>query len=1082
MKKSFIAFLLLPLLCFAENLVKNGDFSIKNEQGDFPACWEKVNAGKTDYADASLIFHPGAERIRVENYIPLKTGRKYRLTLEAKAEDFSGQAGVYLTTLRWQGGLSLPAKAGTYDWSRMTGEISFDEPQEPRYRLILFAREKGKGKIHFRNISVVEMIDSASAAPFITAGTVAAPPAIDGVLDDDAWKGLPELTPFMKRGKYQFTEFALEQTRVKIGYDHQNLYVAFRNHQRCLDPARNTLDRFKADVRTHDSDLLKQDCNMVFISPDGGAERFYEIIINGAGTVTDALCQGPDYWTTGRNPRWESRTMTAVRVGDGKWDLEAAIPWESLDIKPSAGLEFTICLGRLNQDSNEGTTYFEMPRAFHVPEYFGKIRLGGPLPGWNSLQIGELKNGENTLTYQAPSAAFQASAAVSDDQKPVQTFTSPSSPLAYRLDANRFATVQFNFSDAKQPFLVSPAYRVNCVKRTIFTDKAQIELDGRPVNAGHFEASDGYYTVKGLTAPFEIATGVPENKIRFEQTPSALLINQSTLWPENDRKLYIAENSIQPLFLAAHHSNPVLNSLPYAFTLALPEEIGFAGASDFVRSGRQFQNLKTAEAGIRTIGGQTFRLFRVEIPGGLTEKPYYQNNDGIAILLKLGVSGQAFTIRDSRIFYWAEYGGGKVLEAPEKLDVVIYPPLRGMTPRRYITQMWGGVMVNLNRTELISAYIRETLVPVGINDLQNVWNLSKGTGMTHFCVINFLAFWGADARKFAEANSPARRIDHAGKQIGLDDYNPICPQVFLDNSEFQQIMEKGFRRYCQNYQYLNFDYESPAATGRISCYCPRCLSKFRETANIPAAQTIKPETVFQEYRSEWIAFSNRNLAEITAVFRKIVNGQGRKLTFYSGYQSERTREQYNVDWKLLAPHIDYAECGYQTPAETYLNTVKALGSTPLLTGVISGPWHFTSREMLYPIDKAFTIKGIVLGSKGFLCFNAPQLDGRSYHSMSEAAALLAKYEHIMYDGRIDHSAIRMNGAPNENWALFVHPGQSEQILIIYNDAPEHELKYMAELPAAMPVFTVVDEAPLGVLARIQGSVKPGDYHAFVLKP
>lgn len=1081
MKKLLAILLTLPLLAAAENLVKNGDFSVRNAKGDFPENWAKINAGEVVYVDSALIFRPGKERIRIENSLSLKTGRKYRLTLEVKAVDFSGQAGVYITNMRWDGGLSIPVKPGTYGWQPLSGEVSFGEPQESRYRLILFAREQGKGDIHFRNIKLEEVIDSNSETPFITAGFVGKPPVIDGALEDPAWEQLPELTPFMKRGKYPFTEFAIEQTEVKIGYDRRNLYVAFRNHQRCLDPVRNALDNFKADIREHDSDLSKQDCNMVFVSPDGGTDRFYEIMVNGSGTVTDAVCRAPDHWTTGRQSQWESKTVTAVRTGNGEWTAELSIPWESLGMTPAEGLEFSICLGRLNQDSNEGTTYFEMPKAFHVPEYFGRVRLGGALPGWKNQQIGELKNGENTLTCQAPTAVFKTVAAVSGDRKETRTFASAASPLSYRLDADRFATVQFSFASGDRPFLVTPAYRINCVKRSIFTDKARIELNGKTISTGHFETADGYYTIKGLDAPFEIGTGAPENKIRFEHTPTALLVNQSILWPENNRQLHIAENSIQPFFLAAGHSNPALNRLSYVFNLALPEEIGFAGASDFVRPS-QFPKLETAEAGAQTINGRQYRIFQVRVPDGLTAKPYYQNNDGIAILLKLETSGQTFTTRNSQIFYWADYGGGKILEAPEKLDVVIYPPLRGMVPRKYITEMWGGTMVNLNRRELIADYIHKTLVPGGFNNLQNARNFSEGTGMTHFCVINFLFFWGQDAAKFAEINSTARRINQAGQAVALDDYNPVCPQAFIDNPEFQRILEKGFRRYCENYQYLNFDYESPAATGRISCYCPRCLAKFREAAGIPAGKTLKPETVYQEYRSEWIAFSNRNLAGITGVFRRIINGFGRKLTFYSGYHSERTREQYNVDWKLLAPHIDYAECGYRAPAATYLGTIDALGTTPLITGVIAEPWHFTSRETAYPIDKAFTIKGIVLGSKGFLCYNAPQLDGRSYHSMSETAALLAKYEHILYDGQIDHNTIRMNGAPKENWALFTHPGQSERVLIIYNDSPERELKYTAELSVAMPVFTAVDETPLGSLNRIQGSVKPGDYHAFVLKP
>ncbi len=1062
-------------LLTAENLVKNGDFAIKNSDGKLPEHWQLKGEGNIVYNAPELAFELQGQTTRLENSLFLKSGRKYRLTLEVKTEDFKGNGGVYITNLKWRGGLAQTIPQGTYEWRQITGEITIAEPQEPRYRLILFVKAGNHGKIFFRNVKVEEIIDSQSKIPFITAGLLATPPVIDGKLDDDAWRKLPELTPFIKRGAPQFTDFAVEQSSVKAGYDSDCLYIAFRNRQRCLEPARNSLDQFKANVKDHDGNMSRQDCNLVFISPDGGTEMFYEISVNGIGTLTDAICRAPDYWTAGRDAKWSSNAAVATQIGDGEWTTEMAIPWKSLGITPEKGKEFTICLGRLNQDGNEGTTYFEMPRAFHTPEYFGKIRLGGSLPGWNNLQWDEIKNGENILKMENRAENLRTFIEVSDDRQPLRKFSGGQ----FRVDADRFSTIQLVFAGNEEVFQISPAYRINCIKQQIFVKgaSAQFKFGDKLLNDGQISIPDGLYDIKGLQAPFQLGSLDAENLVSFSRIPEAVLVNHTTLWPKQNREFHIAQNSLQPLFIAAYHNYPGLTDLPYVFNIAIPQDMNIVGASDFAKTNRQFAAMEFQAAGTVAVGPSQYKLFQVKIADGLKPKPYYQYNDGIVLMLKLNST----QTRKSRIFYWADFGNGKIIEAPGSLDVTIYPPLRNMTPKKFITEMCGGAIVNLNNHDLIRQYILHTLVPGGFNDLQNAHQFSKGTGITHYCIINFRTFWGHAAEKFAETRPESRRVNQSGQFVPLEDYNPICPREFVSNPDFQKILTTTFERYCRNYQHLKFDYERPVSTGDISCYCPACLDKFRLFAKLPGNAKIEPKNVYSEHRQEWISFVNQNLADIAGTFKKIINGFGSKLSFYSGYQSAKTREQYSVDWNLVAPHIDIANCGYRNPAELYLDTMKALGKTPLITGVLAAPWRFISQEAGYQVDKAFVIKGIVLGSKGFSCYNAPQLDGRSYHSMSEATALLAKYEHVMYDGQIDRSSVKIPEIPPENWALFTHPNHPEKILIIYNEINAKPLKYTATLHGKSAVLTAVDEQPSGTTDTISGTVVPGDYHAYVLK-
>lgn len=282
--------------------------------------------------------------------------------------------------------------------------------------------------------------------------------------------------------------------------------------------------------------------------------------------------------------------------------------------------------------------------------------------------------------------------------------------------------------------------------------------------------------------------------------------------------------------------------------------------------------------------------------------------------------------------------------------------------------------------------------------------------------------------------------------------------------------------------YINFDYEKPVLSGPLSCYCQRCLKRFKKSARIASNEKLDFKIIQAEYSRQWTHFMNKKLADLTGIIRDKVHAIERKLTFYSGYKSNKTLTQYGVDWKLIGPNIDYATCGYRTSTKIIKDTVSALGGTPIITGVIAAPWHFTSREPSQQIDKAFTIKGIVLGSKGFLCYNIPQLDGRSYYAMSETAAVLSKYEDIIYFGKIKNDWLSLEGVDKDHYALFEKSGNPKRILIIYNENIKKAVKFKVKMNDNYKIYDYfANKSFMTKNKNFEGIVAPQDFNTYCIE-
>ena len=158
---------------------------------------------------------------------------------------------------------------------------------------------------------------------------VAAPPAIDGALDDAAWLTAPWTEPFVDIRGEEWPDPYLA-TRARIVWDEDHLYIAAELEEPHL----------WATLVERDAILYREHDFEVFIDPDGDALDYYELEINALGTEFDLFLPRP-YQRAGKaNVAWDMEGLRTAVALDGTlndpsdedrgWTVEIAIPWGAL--------------------------------------------------------------------------------------------------------------------------------------------------------------------------------------------------------------------------------------------------------------------------------------------------------------------------------------------------------------------------------------------------------------------------------------------------------------------------------------------------------------------------------------------------------------------------------------------------------------------------------------------------------------------------------------------------------------------------------------------------------------------------------
>lgn len=143
-------------------------------------------------------------------------------------------------------------------------------------------------------------------------------PKIDGILDDIAWKDVPEAKGFTQfRPNVGVEDTEANKTIVKMTYDDAALYISALLFD---DPT-------KIDKQLSSRDNFgNADFFGIVINPNNDAQNDTEFFVFASGTQADAIANpsvGEDF---GWNAVWDS----AVKINDNGWSLEMKIPYRCL--------------------------------------------------------------------------------------------------------------------------------------------------------------------------------------------------------------------------------------------------------------------------------------------------------------------------------------------------------------------------------------------------------------------------------------------------------------------------------------------------------------------------------------------------------------------------------------------------------------------------------------------------------------------------------------------------------------------------------------------------------------------------------
>lgn len=156
---------------------------------------------------------------------------------------------------------------------------------------------------------------TAAAVPEYRAVRATRPPAIDGVLDDEAWSAAPEITSFTQRNPDEGKP-ASEQTVVRIVYDDTAIYVAAR-----MDDSEKP-----TSLLGRRDNSLASDWFRFYVDPHNDDRSGAAFWVNPANVQTDMVLYN-DGWN---DWNWDAVWSSAAKVRDGGWDVEMRIPFSQL--------------------------------------------------------------------------------------------------------------------------------------------------------------------------------------------------------------------------------------------------------------------------------------------------------------------------------------------------------------------------------------------------------------------------------------------------------------------------------------------------------------------------------------------------------------------------------------------------------------------------------------------------------------------------------------------------------------------------------------------------------------------------------
>jgi hypothetical protein len=211
------------------------------------------------------------------------------------------------------------------------------------------------------------------------ATATATAPAIDGLLNEAAWRTAAPLNSFIQRDPVQGVP-ANFATEVRFLYDDKYLYLASVCH--------DTIGRRQLRAPDMRRDFFPPDHDYLLIAIDGFRDErnAMAFVVNPYGAQRDVLIFDDKLADADWDGLWRVRTQR----GDSGWVAEIAIPWQTLRYAPKTATDadyaWGLNIGRMRRASYELSTWAPVPRALSPGrmDYAGLLTgLNPPPPGLN---------------------------------------------------------------------------------------------------------------------------------------------------------------------------------------------------------------------------------------------------------------------------------------------------------------------------------------------------------------------------------------------------------------------------------------------------------------------------------------------------------------------------------------------------------------------------------------------------------------------------------------------------------------------------------------------------------------------------
>ncbi|MFC1563975.1 DUF5916 domain-containing protein [candidate division KSB1 bacterium] len=209
-----------------------------------------------------------------------------------------------------------------------------------------------------------------------TAKKVSGGPKIDGRLDDDAWKTAHFDDSFLQREPVEGAA-PTERTEFAILYDNDNLYIGVR----CFDSNPGAI---RATEMRRDQPIDDDDCIEIILDTFDDKRSAFYFATNALGVRIDGKMndEGKNI-----NNNWDGVWYCRSLIDDDGWNVEIAIPWQTLRFKEGSNVIWNANFVRQIRRNNE-YIHWSLVSQDYGPNGKFIMSEAGRINGFESLKMG----------------------------------------------------------------------------------------------------------------------------------------------------------------------------------------------------------------------------------------------------------------------------------------------------------------------------------------------------------------------------------------------------------------------------------------------------------------------------------------------------------------------------------------------------------------------------------------------------------------------------------------------------------------------------------------------------------------------